>query len=153
MPEGPFTVKEAIDQFLAKEQPFTPHPVPDNSGTYDIEGRAIEIIDRQAQTEQERVEWNVATFPIFKQSLHLIINCLCYLTTQERDHVSKFPDDTPHTMIEKLVRATKPKEAARTLSKLTAMGYTQIHFCGHRTFTGLDPDITGRFQVPSATGE
>lgn len=144
LPDGPFTIREAIIAFLAKEQPFTPHQSPDRSGTYEINEREIEFIDKRQETENKRVCWNMETFPILKRGLHLVLNCLCYLMTRERDEEMRFPENTPSSMLTKLARATTPKESARTTSKLTAMGYSRIHFCGHRTFINTPHTPSGR---------
>jgi len=144
LPDGPFTIREAIIAFLDKEKPFTPHQSPDTSGTYQIDEREIEFIDNSQETENKRVCWNMETFPILKRGLHLVLNCLCYLMTRERDEELRFPENTPPSMLTKLARATTPKESARTTSKLTAMGYSRIHFCGHRSFINTTHTPTGR---------
>jgi hypothetical protein len=47
--------------------------------------------------------------------------------------------------LEKIDGARKPKDIQRTISKLTSMGYTKIHFCGK----AFEPQNTDHFGVGS----
>ncbi len=81
-------------------------------------------------------------FPVFRESLRLIINGLCYLSAYPDDIDLRWPDDTPKSMLDKINSATKAKEVQRTTSKLTSMGYTKINYCG-KSFEKKSPSTLG----------
>lgn len=146
--EPGITVKTAIDRSIAEHRPFEPKEVPDTSGEYSFLGRTVSVTDRGKLSQIEVAENNKEGFPVFLESIKLIVNGLCYLSSQHREVATRFPDDTPKALLEKLARATNPKEASRTTSKLASMGYTTIHFCGDAIQREYDSLPIGR-EIPS----
>ena len=69
-------------------------------------------------------------FPIFKESLRLIINALCYLSSEHKEVDSRYPSNTPDSLIDKLSKSKSTKDIQRNQSKLESQGYTKILFCG-----------------------
>lgn len=69
-------------------------------------------------------------YPAFQEALRLIVNGLCYLSAYPDDVDFRWQEDTPESMLEKIQDARRYKEVQRTVSKLTSMGYTKIHYCG-----------------------
>lgn len=136
-------VKTAIEKSIAEHQPFTPKEVPDTTGIHLNHGREITIVDRGKLTQHEVAENNREGFPIFLEAIKLVVNGLCYLSSQHREIDTRFPDDAPKGLLEKLQRARKPAEVNRTNRKLASMGYTKIHFCGDKIQKQLDSLPTG----------
>jgi hypothetical protein len=124
------TVGEAIAQHLAEAQPFSPKYFPDTSGVYEIEGNGVALMDRHKDTADLVALENREGFPTFRAALRLVINGLCYLSAYPEDIETAYPSGTPSALLDKIAKATKPKEKQRTQSKLTSMGYAKIHFCG-----------------------
>jgi len=87
-------------------------------------------LDHHRETADRVAKENREGFPTFREALRLIVNALCYLVAYPDDVETRYPDGTPPALLEKLKRATKPKERQRTTSKLLSMGYTRVHFCG-----------------------
>lgn len=98
------------------------------TNTIDFDG--IEIKSRRPQNIREEMADLKDGYPVFRESLNLIINGLCYLSAYPDDIEASWPADTPKPLIDKINKATKIKEIQRTTSKLTSMGYTKIHYCG-----------------------
>jgi hypothetical protein len=96
--------------------------------TINIDG--IEIRNRRRENIKTEISELLDGFPIFRESLKLIINGLCYLSAYPEDIELRWPDETPKSLLDKINSATKVKEVQRTTSKLTSMGYTKINFCG-----------------------
>lgn len=88
------------------------------------------VRNRRPETVQLDIAALADGFPVFTEALKLIINGLCYLTAYPEDIETAWPEDTPTALLEKIDRAAKPKDVQRTMSKLTSMGYTKVHFCG-----------------------
>jgi hypothetical protein len=66
--------------------------------------------------------------PILKKAMALVGNCMAYLTAYPDDARFAWEADTPVRMLGKLAHGAK--EAARTASKLKAMGFLQVHKVG-----------------------
>lgn len=146
--EPGITVKTAINRSIAKHRPFEPKEVPDTSGQYSFLGRTVSVTDRGQLSQIEVAEDNKKGFSVFLESIKLIVNGLCYLSSEQREVATRFPDNTPKALLDKLARAANPKEVSRTTSKLASMGYTKIHFCGDVIQREYDSLPTGR-ELPS----
>lgn len=101
-----------------------------SKATNTINFDGFEIKSRRPQNILEEMADLKDGYPVFRESLNLIINGLCYLSAYPDDIKSSWPEDTPKSLIDKINKATKVKEIQRTTSKLTSMGYTKIHYCG-----------------------
>jgi hypothetical protein len=136
------TIGEAIAQHLAEAQPFSPKYFADTSGVYEVDSRAVEVVDRHKETADLVAQENREGYPTFRSALRLIVNGLCYLSAYPDDIENAYPPGTPPALLEKIARASKPKEKQRAQSKLTSMGYTKIHFCG-RAMEREAPEVRG----------
>ncbi|TAJ08841.1 MAG: hypothetical protein EPO61_08020 [Nitrospirae bacterium] len=123
-------VKTAIERSLKEHQPFSPKDIPDTTGTYRVEGKTISLIDRGKLSQIEVAEENRLGFPIFLEAIKLVINGLCYLSSQHKQVNTRFPESVPTALLQKLQATKRPTEISRTTRKLASMGYTRIHFCG-----------------------
>lgn len=103
----------------------------------------VTVVNKRPETVKLDIAALEGGYPVFRQALRLIINGLCYLTAYPQDVETRWPDGTPEPLLSKIEKATKPKEIQRTVSKLTSMGYTKVHFCG-RAFAELPQVPTGR---------
>ncbi|MFK4706179.1 hypothetical protein ABIC83_003018 [Roseateles asaccharophilus] len=66
--------------------------------------------------------------PVLKRALMLAGNCMAYLTAYPDDSQVGWQPDTPASMLAKVGRGGK--EGGRSLSKLTSLGYLQVHKVG-----------------------
>lgn len=96
------------------------------------EAKAAElgIKSRAHQTAIERVAEYRRAFPVFMESLKLVINGLAYLSHYRDDIEKRWVDGTPPSMIDKIARAVTHKEKQRATSKLLSLGYTIVNLCG-----------------------
>lgn len=138
------TVGAAVKKSIAEHGLFEPKEILDTSGEYSVLERTVSVADRGKLSQIEVAENNQKGFPIFHESLKLIVNGLCYLSSQHREVDTRFPDHTPQNLLEKLARATNIRDASRTTSKLASMGYTKIHFCGDTIQRAYDALPNGR---------
>ncbi len=138
------TVKVALDESIAEHQPFTSKDVPDTAGTQIINGEEVPIPSRGKQTQIEVTEENRAGFPVFLNALRLVVNGLCYLSSQHREVFTRFPQETPEGLLNKFQRAKTPNDVARVSRRLASMGYTKVHFCGDSIQQEFDSLPTGR---------
>lgn len=66
--------------------------------------------------------------PVLKRALMLVGNCMAYLGAYPEDDQVTWQPDTPKSMLDKV--ALGGKTGARSQSKLTSMGYLQVHRVG-----------------------
>jgi hypothetical protein len=64
--------------------------------------------------------------------LKLIVNSLAYLTAYPKDVETKWPSNTPSTLLKQLAKTDNRNEQRRIQSKLASMGFTPVHICGRR---------------------
>lgn len=143
------TVGQAIDVAVQKEQPFRPHDVPDTSGLYSVGDRNVIVIDRGKLTQVEVARENSEGFPTFRAALRLIVNGICYLSSEKPDIEYKYPDETPRTWIEILEQSTRKADIKRAKQALNSLGiYSKIHFCGESIRVEYEGLPTGRELSP-----
>ncbi|MHB0927277.1 MAG: hypothetical protein ACYC1F_12335 [Gallionellaceae bacterium] len=111
-------LKEEIEQSLA------------GVAKHEVKAAEMGVKSRAHQTAIERVAEYQSAFPVFMESLKLVINGLAYLAHYRDDIEKRWVDGTPPAMIEKIERATTYKEKQRVVSKLLSMGYTIVNLCG-----------------------
>lgn len=138
------SVKDAIDASIAKHQPFTPADIPDTSGIHKVGDREVLILDRGKETQTIQAEEKKGGFPVFLESIKLIINGLFYLSSQHREVALRYPPDTPISLLKKFDSEHKQSESERAANKLTSMGFTKINFCGDSIQAEHDSLPTGR---------
>ncbi len=95
-----------------------------------MEFQGVTIINRRPESLKVELKEVSEGYFVFREALRLIINGLCYLSTYPEDIETRYPDDTPAELLKKIQHPVKSKDIQRTVSKLTSMGYTKIHYCG-----------------------
>jgi len=78
---------------------------------------------------REAVERMLANQTAYAHAVRLIVNGLLYVTAYQQDVRERWQADTPAKWVEKVSKGS-PKEIARNLSKLNAMGYSKVHRVG-----------------------
>jgi hypothetical protein len=127
------TVGEAIEKTLATERPFEKHELDISKATaelQDLSGIRIHIIHNQ--TAQQQANENKESFPVFRESLKIIFNALCYITAYRNDIEARFAENAPQKVVEEYDNAMTPKQKRKVTSRLASMGFTRINFCGSK---------------------
>lgn len=109
--------------------------------------KGIKILDRSSINSLERQSTDNHRFPIYRSALRLVVNALCYITAYPDDVQEGWPSETPERL-KAQAGAQKFKEARNARSKLEALGYLPVHFCGRdwetqREATHLAPSLGG----------
>lgn len=78
-----------------------------------------------------------------KRTVHLVVNCLLYLTLKDNDVQQKFTSDLPIHLKSKLEKATTKRKKELALSEIAQNGFTKIKLVGSNLrpvtkFTGPD---------------
>ncbi len=102
----------------------------DGVAKHEAKAAEMGIVSRAHQTAIDRVDEYQRAFPVFMESMKLVINGLAYLTHYRDDIEKRWVDGTPPSMIEKISRATTYKAKQRATSKLLSMGYNIVNLCG-----------------------
>lgn len=134
------TISDALEKSLENDLAISKQSLEKAKETINVDG--VEIKSRRRESIKVEKAELLDGFPIFRESLKLIINGLCYLSAYPDDIESRWPDDTPKPLLDKINSATKAKEVQRTTSKLTSIGYTKINYCG-KSFEKNSPSILG----------
>ncbi|PPD30568.1 MAG: hypothetical protein CTY19_15640 [Methylomonas sp.] len=92
---------------------------------------ALNIVDVSPAMAKQRIEKLTKRHPIYHETLKLVVNALCYVTAYPDDIETVWPDETPVKLKAK-AETGNGKESARAKSKLTSMGYVQVHICGKK---------------------
>jgi len=127
--EQNLTVKSGIDNYIKENKPFDKLEITPKTEFIDTGDRKIMLVDKIGYSQNLIADEMIQSYEIFKESLKLIFNALCYITTYQKDVVTKYPDDSPATLVNKFEHSKKMKDVRRNESKLASMGYTKIHFC------------------------
>jgi hypothetical protein len=72
--------------------------------------------------------------------LRLVVNAIAYLSAYPADIESRWPDNAPKALLDKVNGGT-PKERARALSKLAGLGYTPVHHAGRQFAQNLESSV------------
>lgn len=91
----------------------------------------VKIIDVGQELAALRDNITRRRHPIYKESLQLIVNALCYVTAYPDDIDTVWPSETPDSLKANVLRDTGKKKM-RAKSKLAALGYVPVHICGKR---------------------
>lgn len=83
---------------------------------------------KRAERELENLP---AAHDVFEQMLRLVANAMVYLTAYPDDVKTDWPAATPARLRKQAISSERPTQARNAKSKLLALGYTAIHFCGH----------------------
>lgn len=120
------TVVEACEAALKNEIKLSL----DGVAKHEAAASDLGVKSRARQTAIDRVAEYQRGFPVFMESLKLVINGLAYLSHYRDDIEKRWVDGTPSSMIEKIEHAVTYKEKQRATSKLLSMGYTIVNLCG-----------------------
>jgi hypothetical protein len=86
--------------------------------------------------------------PHIKPVANIIINALCFMTSDHNDSVLRFPDSTPKGFVQKYAQAGSEKNKRKAISKAESHGFRRINFLGD-TYRGLVRDYAkGQGDVP-----
>ena len=83
---------------------------------------------------------NRQNLPVFRDVLNLIVNCLCYLSSSNREVTTEFPA----VLERQLDQSRDAVRLRRVREKWLRQGYTQIHFCGRSLDRDAESQPTGR---------
>lgn len=72
-------------------------------------------------------------FDVFKESLRLVINGLCYITSYLDKTEERWPADTPKELLERLNNAATKSSRQKALAELLSKGYSKVKICGKNT--------------------
>lgn len=126
-----------VEKALTEEMEDRKKSVQNQPPILDVPGKIV--INRRPESIKTEMRELEKGYTVFREALRLIINGLCYISAYPEDIETKWTDDAPLSLLEKLQKAKKPKEVKNTTLKLASMGYTKIHFCG-KAFERLDRD-------------
>jgi hypothetical protein len=93
--------------------------------------------ERNARAQLERLPGKHA---MYEKMLRLIVNAIIYLTAYPDDVRKDWPAETPQRLRDQATQTEGSyKQARNAVSKLLALGYTSIHFCGKNLDDELSP--------------
>ena len=119
------SIEEAVSKTLENDSLYKKYHSEDISGLYDINGQLLRITDISEKSNNIDLQLRLSGFEVFKKSLNLIFNSLCFITAYSEKIVSGFPDDCPEEIIQQVKNKKKNK-----LNPLN--GFTHIKFVGNR---------------------
>lgn len=109
----------------------------------------IALVSVQAQRAKGELDGIGAQHRCYLEMLKLIVNSLAYLTAYPKDVETKWPGNTPSSLLKQLAKTDNRNEQRRVQSKLAAMGFTPVHLCGRRLAEEIDRSTASA----SATGQ
>jgi hypothetical protein len=68
--------------------------------------------------------------PVFEEALKLIINGLAYITSYPEEIDREYPKGAPERLVKRAQDGQTKQERERNRSKLHALGFSEIHYCG-----------------------
>ena len=142
------SVGDAIEATIMRDDPFSPKIVGGSMpNRIKLPDREVQVIDNRPYSSVETAAENLVGFEVFKRAMKLVINGLCYITAYRPDTTTRYPEDAPESLVRKLEAAITPKQRIRAQSKLLALGFTKIHFCGNefkkqRSFLGAGKETS-----------
>ena len=90
------------------------------------------LIDKRTQrAKRESMNLSAAKVAI-QESLSLIANALCYLTSDERDESVSYPADASRSLLEKMESGATPKIKANAEIELKKHGYLPVTYIGNK---------------------
>lgn len=88
---------------------------------YNSDPTAMEAPDRAQLSDWE---------PHMQTVANIVVNALCFMTSEHNDLNERFTDNTPKSFVMKLKGADSPKHKQRLLSKALAHGFRRVKFLG-----------------------
>jgi hypothetical protein len=101
----------------------------------------ITIASAQADRARQELSSLEPEHKCYLEMLKLIVNSLAYLTAYPKDVETKWPGNTPPTLLKELGKTDNRNEQRRIQSKLAAMGFTPVHLCGRRLAEELESSM------------
>ena len=89
----------------------------------------LKLVDVSPTLATERLDSVARRHPVYRATLQLVVNALCYVTAYPDDMATVWPKATPVELV-RLFLEGKGKEQQRAKSKLAALGYVPVHICG-----------------------
>lgn len=117
-------INQALEEDLKTQEKQKEKP--ETTGEYG----GIKYVEVHHKTADKTIKELSTGFPVFKEALKLVVNGLCYFTGYRDDIETRWPDDTPPLLVDRLKNATKPNAVKKITSELKSKGYTKIHYCG-----------------------
>ena len=125
------SISEIVDKALGKElKEHDLSNLPDDSGIYQVGDRKVMVTDNKFKSSEQTLNDISKGFPVFREALRLVINGLCYITSYRDDIESKWPEEAPKLLVERLENAPKASSKKKIRSELLSQGYTKINYCG-----------------------
>ncbi len=81
------------------------------------------------RNDKKRIEIEKRRFAVYKNTLHLVVNALCYITAYPDDIRAAWPEGTPNSLKQQFNNGTA-KEKIKASSRLASLGYSPVHICG-----------------------
>jgi hypothetical protein len=123
--EESLSIEEAVNRTLNNDSLYQKYQSSDTSGIYDINGRVVNVVDVSTKSNEIDLQLRLDGVKVFKESLNLIFNTLCFITAYPDKTEVGFPDDCPKEVIQ--------QENKHKKSNLNPMdGFTRIKFIGNR---------------------
>lgn len=92
----------------------------------------IAVVSAQATRAQRQLDTLGPKHRCFLEMLKLIVNSLAYLTAYPKDVETRWPANTPPSLLKQLAKTENRNEQRRIQSKLASLGFTPVHICGRR---------------------
>lgn len=120
-------IEEAVKNELEAQKDIGKIP---DSGIYEVEGKRIGITNKRPESSKLDQAEIVSGEKVFRESLRLVVNALCYFSQYPEGIEEIWPPSAPTALIEKIEKPKSPKQAQKAKSQLVSMGYSKIKFCG-----------------------
>ncbi len=69
---------------------------------------------------------------VLLSNIRLVVNCICYLSLENKDIIKDYPTDVPTHLIERLKRGTTRHKKEKAETEISQAGFTKINFCGQK---------------------
>lgn len=92
----------------------------------------VTLVSAQAQRAKTELGGIGAQHHCYLEMLKLIVNSLAYLTAYPKDVETRWPANTPASLLKQLSKTDNRNEQRRVQSKLASLGFTPVHVCGRR---------------------
>ncbi len=111
--------------------------------------QGITLVSAQATRAKQELDSLEPQHKCYLEMLKLIVNSLAYLAAYPKDVETRWPANTPRSLLKQLAKTDNRNEQRRVQSKLAAMGFSPVHLCGRR----LAEEIDRSTAAAGATGQ
>jgi hypothetical protein len=101
------------------------------NGEVDPSQVPLHIHDVSARTASQEMDRLLRRHEIYRASLTLVVNGLCYLTAYPDDSAAEYPAGAPESMVQ-AATSTDFKTAKSARGRLSELGYLPVHLCGQQ---------------------